>query len=349
LPQEIISQVFRTLALPLIATNFVGIGILGLILLAERQRRDLQQALATREARYRLLAENSTDIVIHSDLDTTRRYVSPASFELLGFEPHELIGNRPHEEVHPDDVDELRGILSRITSGASKVGVTRQRHRHKDGRWIWTEATVRLVHDVTAQPTGYVAVIRDISERVRLEDRLLEQARTDGLTGLLNRRGFEERLDQEWHRALRANAPLALLALDVDHFKQFNDHFGHGAGDDCLKMVGQALRQDRRVSDIIGRLGGEEFALLLPDTDLRGAMVVAEAVRACLMALQIPHPGSSHGIVTASIGVAAMPSPPLLTQTDFLTAADQAMYQAKRAGRNRIVEADPFSAKRTAA
>ena len=137
--------------------------------------------------------------------------------------------------------------------------------------------------------------------------------------------------------------------LDVDQFKQFNDHLGHAAGDACLRQVAHILRQDQRVSDVVARLGGEEFGLLLPNTDLKGALFVAQAVRSRLTALQIPHPKSVHGIVTVSIGVAAMPSTAVLTQVDLFRAADQAMYRAKQAGRNQVVAADEGHAERTAA
>jgi diguanylate cyclase (GGDEF)-like protein len=127
--------------------------------------------------------------------------------------------------------------------------------------------------------------------------------------------------------------------LDVDHFKQFNDEFGHSAGDDCLKQVATTLSRCRRMSDFPARVGGEEFALLLPETDSKGALAVAETVRQQVEAAGILHPRSPHAVVTASIGVAAFQPQPNRTASDVVRASDQAMYVAKRAGRNRVVSA----------
>ena len=302
-------------------------------------RKQAEAELNSSEARYRLLAEYATDMIVEASLDTTRRYVSPASRELLGYDPAELIGTKPLDAVHPEDVDAYREILDELTTGRSELAVSRQRYRRKDGGWVWTEATFRLVRDVGGRITGYVASVRDISERRQLEEQLRELARTDSLTGLANRRGFEERLEEEWRRALRKGSSFALILLDVDHFKQFNDEFGHSAGDDCLKQVATTLSRCRRMSDFPARVGGEEFALLLPETDSEGALVVAETVRQQVEAAGILHPRSPHAVVTASIGVAAFQPQPNRTASDVVRASDQAMYVAKRAGRNRVVSA----------
>ncbi len=305
--------------------------------LTERKR--AEASVAESEARYRLLAENATDMIVQADLDTTRRYVSPACRELLGYAPEELVGTRPLDAVHPEDLEHYRAILESFTRGHTEQAVSRQRYRRKDGSFVWTEATFRLIRDGAGQPTGYVAAVRDISERRQLEEQLRELARTDALTGLFNRRAFEERLEEEWRRALRTGSAFGLLTLDVDFFKQFNDHFGHGAGDACLREVAELLRQDRRATDFAARTGGEEFALLLPETELAGALVVAEGIRARLEAAGIVHPNSPHGVVTASIGVAAFRPQVTESVADLLGASDQAMYEAKRAGRNRVVSA----------
>lgn len=167
-------------------------------------------------------------------------------------------------------------------------------------------------------------------------------ASTDGLTHLANRRRFDEALGQEWRRAAREETPLALLLLDVDRFKRFNDEYGHQAGDACLRAIAAAIgRPPCRPGDLIARYGGEEFAVLLPGTDAAGAAEVAERVRSAVEALCRPHAGNAEcgGIVTVSIGVGSV-RPSLdagAAGTDaLLVAADLALYAAKRDGRNRV-------------
>ncbi|MET0868436.1 MAG: diguanylate cyclase [Pseudorhodoplanes sp.] len=166
--------------------------------------------------------------------------------------------------------------------------------------------------------------------------RLATVASTDGLTGVPNRRAFDERLKAEWARASRSLGSLAMIILDLDLFKQYNDHYGHLMGDDCLKQVGQCLQVGRRSDDLAARIGGEEFALLLPDTDINGAATVAETLRSRIQALKIPHPNSPVGVVTASFGLAAAKNDGGGSVQELMEAADLALYEAKKNGRNRI-------------
>jgi diguanylate cyclase (GGDEF)-like protein len=195
---------------------------------------------------------------------------------------------------------------------------------------------------------GYV--VRQIVIRERLEDSLLASttqleaqnaalqvmASSDGLTGLANRRRFDGALETEFGRAYRNGTALALLMIDVDHFKKFNDHYGHLAGDDCLRQVAAAVRGgERRSSDLAARYGGEEFALILPDTDIAGAVAVAERIRVAICGLQIEHARSHAQIVTISVGVHAVwPNRADHTAADLIAAADQQLYAAKSQGRN---------------
>ncbi|WP_087686559.1 GGDEF domain-containing protein [Pandoraea sp. PE-S2R-1] len=167
------------------------------------------------------------------------------------------------------------------------------------------------------------------------EAELQRMASTDPLTGLANRRTLDEIYDREWRRSVRERVPLALLFIDVDHFKTFNDRYGHPAGDDALIAVSHAIGHSvRRPGDFAGRYGGEEFMVVLPNTDVRGARDVAERVRTTLRAAAIPHEGTQHGHVTVSIGIAATGATATGTPAALLQAADEALYAAKSGGRD---------------
>ena len=177
-----------------------------------------------------------------------------------------------------------------------------------------------------------------INDQLRIANqRLTVLSQTDGSLGIANRRHFEEVLVAEWQRAVRSEYPLALLLIDIDHFKEFNDSRGHLAGDDCLKSVSTAIRSClRRPTDLAARYGGDELAVLLVDTNLNGATAIATAIEGAIRELKIPHAESRHGIVSASIGVAALVPNPGQKVVRLIAAADSALYVAKSGGRNRI-------------
>ena len=161
---------------------------------------------------------------------------------------------------------------------------------------------------------------------------------TDGLTGLANRRRFDQVLDSEWQRAMRSSQPLALLLLDVDQFKAYNDIYGHLVGDDGLRALAGVLQNSaRRGGDLAARYGGEEFAIIAPGSDGEKALLLAEGICQSISTLNIPHSGSAHGVLTASIGVAVIVPHSAMTQENLLQQADQALYEAKHGGRNRVV------------
>ena len=185
----------------------------------------------------------------------------------------------------------------------------------------------------------YASLERRVAERTkaldRANERLEQLATTDALTGLPNRRRLDDILDAEWKRAQRHKASLAVAMIDIDQFKLYNDHYGHPAGDRCLHQVATAISGNLRNTDHVARYGGEEFCLVMPDTDISSAVMAAERIRVAVAELAEQHAVSTHGIVTISIGVAsAIPDPHHTTQ-DLIRHADERLYQAKRAGRNR--------------
>ncbi|MDR6469228.1 diguanylate cyclase (GGDEF)-like protein [Paraburkholderia graminis] len=187
-----------------------------------------------------------------------------------------------------------------------------------------------------------VLFAQQIRRRLIAEEELRLLASTDGLTGVDNRRTFEQSAENEWRRVHRNGGSLSMLLIDVDSFKGFNDLYGHSAGDDALITVGRCITQNvQRPGDTAARYGGEEFAVLLPDTDQAGAMSIGEKIRAAVEAVGLGHVASSHHVLTVSIGVATMQGEAFTSSRALVDAADQALYAAKDAGRNRVSSYGP--------
>lgn len=173
----------------------------------------------------------------------------------------------------------------------------------------------------------------------RRTDKLESPAMIDGLTGIANRRSFDQTMEQEWRRAQRTKAHLSLIMIDIDEFKKYNDHYGHGTGDECLRLVAGAIESTmRRPGDFVERCGGEEFVVLLPECDLEGAMEMAEKIRLKIKALKIPHTFSKVADhITVSLGCKSMQYGSGTACTQLLKKADQSLYLAKERGRDRVV------------
>jgi diguanylate cyclase (GGDEF)-like protein len=187
----------------------------------------------------------------------------------------------------------------------------------------------------------YESLERKVAERTTelalANGRLELLSTTDALTGIANRRRMTDVLEAEWQRGARTGQPVALAMLDVDEFKLYNDHYGHPAGDACLRTIADVLTaQARAATDLVARYGGEEFVAILAGTDLAAGAIVAERIRAGVAALNHPHAGASRGFVTVSIGVASMIPSANGTPQDLIDAADANLYEAKRAGRDTV-------------
>jgi len=290
--------------------------------------------------RYRLIADNVADLVVRLGPDLTCGFVSPASRELLGCEPEELLALPLADIIHCQDQSACLDDIRRLQTG-NPTAEFRFRARRADGSYAWVEATGRQLSD----HGGIILAIRDISRRKQIEDeleaanrRLNVLASQDSLTGLANRRSFNEVFDREWRRAAREASMLGLIMLDVDRFKAYNDVHGHQAGDECLCAVARAIEASlQRPADFVARYGGEEFVIILPDTDDAGTIEVAERIRRSVAAARLEHRGNAEGVVTISAGTWASCTTSLSDPAVALKSADENLYAAKAAGRNRVV------------
>ncbi|BCS54218.1 diguanylate cyclase [Geobacter sp. SVR] len=223
-----------------------------------------------------------------------------------------------------------------LTRSIPVIFVTAMNHEEDEARGLEIGAI-----DYVNKPINQAIVrarIRNHLELKRHRDLLENICLADGLTGVANRRRFDQYLDQEWRRALRSGTTISLVMIDIDYFKLFNDGYGHVAGDECLRKVALKLVETlKRPSDMAARYGGEEFACILPETDAAGALLVAEELRHEVEALQIPHESSEvSSRVTISVGVASMTPSPGESYVAIAEQADQALYAAKKEGRNRV-------------
>jgi diguanylate cyclase (GGDEF)-like protein/PAS domain S-box-containing protein len=299
------------------------------------------------EAIYRTLVDNAVDIVLAADTDARFTYVSPSVEEVLGYTPEEMLGRTPADFIPPEDETARAQELATLAPDGTLL-TGRFRARHKDGRILWLERLTRKTPQ--GSRVAFVTTIRDVTKAKEAEDtlaaansQLIRLARFDGLTGIANRRHFDESLANEWRRAQRHDHPISLLMLDADYFKSYNDKNGHQQGDFCLVSIAKTLATfAQRPGDIAARYGGEEFALILPGCAEEAAREIAERVRAAIAALRLPHPGNleNGGVVTTSIGAAtchpgsfdSAHTPERLTKL-----ADKMLYEAKRTGRNKVV------------
>jgi len=307
---------------------------------------DSAKEMTVDSAVYRTLLESTRAIPWKIDWETlTFAYIGPQIEELLGWPQDSWKGiDDWAERMHPEDRDRVVDFCV----SQSKAGTDHEadyRARTKAGDYVWIRDVVHVVRDEDGVVDSLVGFMFDISERKKNEQELIALHKElealslqDGLTGVPNRRMFDSILQVEWANARRSLSPMSMIMLDIDHFKQYNDHYGHLQGDDCLKTIARLLNDTAiRGGDLLARFGGEEFIIMLPNTDEEAARAVAERCRTLIREQQIPHQQSRVGpFVTASLGVATMIPTDNHEPNGLIAAADAQLYQAKRNGRDRV-------------
>ena len=299
---------------------------------------------------YKTLLESTKAIPWKIDWQTqTFAYIGPQIEALLGWAPDSWVtvedwAARMHEE------DRERVVNFCVSQ--SQAGIDHEadyRALTKDGRLVWIRDVVHVVRNAQGDVEALIGFMFDISERKHTEQKLIDLQKEleqlsfkDGLTGVANRRMFDSVMELEWMNAKRSRQPLSLIMLDIDYFKQYNDYYGHLQGDECLKRVSQTLVEcASRAKDFVARFGGEEFMLVLPESDADAAAAVAERCRKAIFKLQIAHAKSPISqLLSVSLGVGSI-IPGVNDQLlDFINRVDRRLYLAKQNGRNCIVAQD---------
>jgi diguanylate cyclase (GGDEF)-like protein/PAS domain S-box-containing protein len=317
---------------------------------------DWVETLAASEARFSATFEQAAVGIAHLGIDRRQLDVNRRCCEILGYSKEELLKLTLADLAHPADQDTDSELLQELLRGDRSNYSIEKRFYTKDKQMVWINLTVSLVRKTNGSPDYFIAVIEDITARVRikaqrdeiigvLEERVRERtaeleklSMTDALTEVANRRRLDEQIEIEWDRAVRANAPLSILIIDIDHFKELNDTLGHGPADRALVAFAGELKQiARRPADLIARYGGDEFVLVLPETDSEGAMCIAKQIQMAVHWLDFPNPGSPiSSRLTVSQGIATAWPAKKGDGNSLMLEADQELYKAKEAGRNRI-------------
>ncbi len=339
------------MASTLFCVTFVTLS-LGLYAYQRRLRQFLKnetqasQALAASEWKLRTIIEAEPECVMLMAPDETLLQINPAGLALIECDKEEqAIGQRFSIFLAPEYAESFAAMNEKTRQG--ETGTLEHEIIGRRGTRRWVDSHFAPMRDIDGQIIGQLAVTRDFSERKKAEQELERLAQTDSLTGLANRRHFMLQAELELSRALRYGGLLSLLMMDIDRFKQINDTYGHQTGDVVLQMIGDLCREELRDVDQVGRIGGEEFAVLLPETDATQALEVAERLRLMAARCGVLLDNGQRLQFSISLGVTTLTSGKATIDT-LLGQADQAMYQAKRSGRNRVCVFDPANPVRSA-
>lgn len=293
-------------------------------------------------AMHKMMTENSRDIIIVADFQGKRSLVLAAGANWSGWSQEEMLHLDSLALVHPDDLPKMSETIGELRAGKDDA-LAECRIRKHDGSYVWVEASLRTIRDPrTGVPTGILNNVREITQRKLAEQQLAEAYRaveelaiTDALTGLANRRRFDQYLITEWRRGMRERTPLSLVLIDADLFKSYNDTYGHLRGDNCLKQIAEAIQDVvSRPGDLVARFGGEEFAVVLPNTPAHGAFQVSQEICAVMRNRELPHSSNPVGVVTISAGCSTLVPQPGRHAPSLIDCADHALYEAKGLGRN---------------
>lgn len=302
------------------------------------QRCLVEESLRESEERYRAIYEQAAEGILLITYTGKIIECNSQILQMLGYRQEQLLNRDIHSLFNPDDLKKKPSQLDKLKTG--KTIFIERRLETSTGTYLHCEQSGRSISD------GLIMLLyRDITER-KLAEEALEKANQmlqqlaiqDGLTGIPNRRKFDETLSQEWQRMKRDKTRLGVVLCDIDYFKQYNDYYGHQKGDECLKQVAKTLAANiHRPGDLVARYGGEEFVILLPDTTTRGCQVIAERMRTAVESLGINHTKSSaYPSLTMSFGVATIIPGGDVAPELLLIPADEALYRAKASGRNRV-------------
>ena len=297
---------------------------------------EIQEQLRESEHHFRRLFESMQDVYYRTDAQGVVQHVGPGVRRVLGYEPHEIEGHTA-ESYYPHSSD--RDAFKAAIMAHGEVSDFPGQMVRKDGTVIDISISSHALFDHNGAFAGVEGLYRDVTQRKNLERELQRLATTDVLTGMANRRSFLEVAEATFQRARESHAPLTVLMLDLDHFKTINDRFGHLEGDRVLAEFAQATKHQLRASDTVGRLGGEEFGLLLPHTLPAECADIATRILEAIRALELTDSNGQHYGVTTSMGLGTL-SPGDRSLHDLLDRADQALYLAKRRGRNQLAVLD---------
>ena len=322
----------RMVLISSVATEWDGAPAVLMCGLDMTHQSEIEAQLRASEQNFRRLFDSLQDVYYRTNAQGVVQHVGPGVRRVLGYEPHEIEG-RTAESYYPQSTD--RDAFKAAILADGEVSDFPGQMVRRDGQVIDISISSHALYDHAGNFAGVEGIYRDVTQRKNLERELQRLATTDMLTGIANRRAFLETAESAYAHSCHSGEPLTLLMLDLDHFKAINDRYGHLEGDRALVAFAQAVKSQLRASDAVGRLGGEEFGVLLPLTTLAEGLEAAHRILQSVRALQLSDDTGQAYRITTSLGVGAFRQNDRSLR-DMLDRADQALYLAKHRGRDQI-------------